>query len=43
MRRIIPLFCPFLATLMAAELPVREVILYKNGVGYFARAGELMR
>lgn len=41
MRRIIPLFCPFLATLMAAELPVREVILYKNGVGYFARAGEL--
>lgn len=41
MRRIIPLFCPFLAALMAAELPVREVILYKNGVGYFARAGEL--
>ena len=41
MRRFIPILCPFLATLMAAELPVREVILYKNGVGYFARAGEL--
>lgn len=25
----------------AAELPVREVILYKSGVGYFSRAGEL--
>lgn len=25
----------------AAELPVREVILYKNGVGYFERAGEV--
>jgi hypothetical protein len=41
MRKAIPLLCPFLATLVAAELPVREVILYKNGVGYFARAGEL--
>lgn len=27
--------------LMAADLPVREVILYKHGVGYFERAGEL--
>lgn len=25
----------------AAELPVREVILYKNGVGYFERGGEV--
>jgi len=25
----------------AAELPVRQVILYKHGVGYFERAGEL--
>ena len=25
----------------AAELPVQEVILYKNGVGYFARTGEI--
>lgn len=29
------------ATVMAAELPVKTVILYKNGVGYFERAGEL--
>jgi hypothetical protein len=27
--------------LSAAELPVREVVLYKNGVGYFIRAGEV--
>ncbi len=25
----------------AAELPVQEVILYKNGVGYFSRAGNV--
>src|SRR5580704_17347234 len=25
----------------AAELPVRQVVLYKHGVGYFERAGEL--
>lgn len=25
----------------AAELPVSQVVLYKNGVGYFERAGEL--
>jgi hypothetical protein len=27
--------------MMAADLPIREVILYKHGVGYFERAGEL--
>ena len=26
---------------LAADLPVEEVVLYKNGVGYFRRAGEL--
>ena len=26
---------------LAAELPVREVILYKNGIGYFVRGGEV--
>ena len=26
---------------MAADLPVRQVVLYKHGVGYFKRAGEL--
>jgi hypothetical protein len=31
----------FLATATAAELPVRQVILYKHGVGFFERAGEL--
>lgn len=26
---------------MAADLPVKRVILYKNGIGYFQRSGEL--
>jgi hypothetical protein len=30
-----------LGVLAAAELPVRQVVLYKHGVGYFERAGEL--
>jgi hypothetical protein len=29
------------ALINAAELPVREVVLYKNGVGYFQRAGDV--
>src|SRR5580700_8723962 len=29
------------ATALAADLPIREVVLYKHGVGYFERAGEL--
>lgn len=29
------------AKLPAAELPVRQVILYKHGVGYFLRSGQL--
>jgi hypothetical protein len=34
--------CILLASqLMAADLPVREVILYKHGIGYFARSGDL--
>jgi len=26
---------------VAADLPIKEVILYKHGVGYFERAGDL--
>src|SRR5688572_19513644 len=33
--------CLCATTLAGAELPVREVVLYKNGVGYFERAGEV--
>jgi hypothetical protein len=29
------------AALFAADLPVTEVTLYKNGIGYFVRSGEL--
>ncbi len=29
------------ATLFAADLPVRQVVLYKHGVGYFERSGRL--
>ena len=40
--RQIPLLCvAFLLRATAAELPVREVVLYKHGVGYFERSGEL--
>ncbi len=31
----------FAIAAVAADLPVREVVLYKNGVGYFVRTGEL--
>ncbi|MGA2184902.1 MAG: DUF4139 domain-containing protein [Bryobacteraceae bacterium] len=41
MLRIIPVSVLSLATALAADLPVREVILYKSGVGYFARSGQL--
>ncbi len=27
--------------ILSGELPVKEVVLYKNGIGYFQRAGEL--
>ena len=41
MLRILSISLVFLATALAADLPVREVILYKSGVGYFARSGQL--
>ncbi len=33
------LFCA--ASLHAADLPIKQIILYKHGVGYFQRAGQL--
>ncbi|MEO5926027.1 MAG: DUF4139 domain-containing protein [Bryobacteraceae bacterium] len=41
MLKRLPLFIPLAANLFAADLPIREVILYKHGVGYFSRAGDL--
>ena len=41
MLRFLSIFLLSLATALAADLPVREVILYKSGVGYFARSGQL--
>jgi hypothetical protein len=41
MRKLFCFIVPLLAC--AVELPVREVVLYKNGVGYFVRAGEVPR
>ena len=40
MRRLLVLLTT-LSAAMAAEMPVSKVILYKHGVGYFERAGEL--
>ncbi len=31
----------FLTAALAADLPVRQVVLYKHGVGYFERVGDL--
>ncbi len=41
MRKLFLLSSLFSVLLAAAELPVREVVLYKNGLGLFARSGEL--
>src|SRR6204780_502772 len=41
MRRYLPLLAAFVSPVMAADLPIREVILYKSGVGYFERGGTL--
>jgi hypothetical protein len=46
MRRTLPLLAAFLSTAFlntagAADIPIREVILYKSGVGYFERGGTL--
>src|SRR5258708_10495462 len=41
MRRYLSLTALFMSTAMAADIPIREVILYKSGVGYFERAGTL--
>jgi len=40
-RRLIQGIAACLCVIQAAELPVREVILFKHGVGFFSRAGEL--
>ena len=37
----ITLIGPAAMHMMAADLPIREVILYKHGVGYFERSGQL--
>jgi len=41
MTRILLLAGVFLASAAAADIPIRQVILYKSGVGYFERSGQL--
>jgi hypothetical protein len=41
MKRIAVALVLSVATLQPAELPVRQVVLYKHGVGYFERSGRL--
>lgn len=41
MRPLVPLILAVAAAAFAADLPIRQVILYKSGVGYFERAGTL--
>ena len=39
--RIVVLIAGVLGMALGAELPVKEVVLYKNGIGYFQRVGEV--
>ena len=39
--RYVACLLSFTVTISAADLPVREVVLFKHGVGYFARSGRL--
>jgi hypothetical protein len=41
MKRLFPLTAVCMASALAADIPIREIILYKSGVGYFERAGTL--
>ncbi len=41
LKRILLMEVALMAVAAAADLPIKEVILYKHGVGYFERAGEL--
>jgi hypothetical protein len=41
MKRIFVFLLPVAALAAPAELPVREVVLYKHGVGFFERSGRL--
>jgi hypothetical protein len=41
MKRLLLLTGACLASAFAADIPIREVILYKSGVGYFERGGML--
>src|ERR1019366_4233952 len=41
MKRIFVFLLPIAALAAAAELPVKQVVLYKHGVGFFERAGKL--
>ncbi len=40
-RGFFPVVCFYIGTTFAADLPIREVILYKHGVGFFERGGKL--
>lgn len=40
-RGFFPVVCFCIGTTVAADLPIREVILYKHGVGFFERGGKL--
>ena len=41
MRRTLSTLAAIMATAMAADVPIRHIVLYKSGVGYFERAGDL--
>ena len=41
LNKFVPVIATTMAVAQAADLPVREVILFKHGVGFFSRSGDL--
>jgi len=41
LNKYVPVIATTMAVAQAADLPVREVILFKHGVGFFSRSGDL--
>ena len=41
LNKLVPVIATTMAMVQAADLPVREVVLFKHGVGFFSRSGDL--
>ena len=41
LNKFVPVIAGTMAVMQSADLPVREVVLFKHGVGFFSRSGDL--